>query len=316
MIEVENLSKSYGQVTAVKNVSFDVQKGEIVGLLGLNGAGKTTTMNIITGYISSTEGRVRVCGYDILDDPKEVKKRVGYLPEHPPIYNDMTVNEYLNFICDLKKVDKKKRKNQIDDIMELVKITDVRKRLINNLSKGYKQRVGLSQALVGNPEVLILDEPTVGLDPKQILDIRNVIRMLGKDHTIMLSSHILHEVNQVCNRVAIINNGEIVAVDTLENLSGNHEKTTRFEVSIAGHEKDVKEKIKSIEGVISVDTTSQGVEGISTFTIEAEKENDIRKPLFFKMAETKNPIMELKQIKMDLEKIFIQLATQNQKNVH
>ena len=205
MIEIKNVTKRFGQHLAVDNLNFTVNEGEILGFLGPNGAGKSTTMNIITGYISATEGTVTVDGYDILDNPEEVKKRIGYMPEFPPLYLDMTVREYLNFVFEIKKVDLKNRKQEMDRILELVRITDVRDRLIKNLSKGYKQRVGLAQALVGNPPVLILDEPTVGLDPKQIIEIRNLIKQLGRKHTIILSSHILPEVSAVCQRVVIIN---------------------------------------------------------------------------------------------------------------
>jgi ABC-2 type transport system ATP-binding protein len=216
MIEIQNLTKHYGEIKAVEDVNFTVEKGEILGFLGPNGAGKTTTMNIITGYIPSTSGTVKVSGYDIMDQPREVKRRIGYMPEHPPLYMDMTVKDYLDFSASLKEVDKKTWKSQKNDIMELVKITHVQHRLIRNLSKGYRQRVGLAQALVGAPEVLILDEPTVGLDPKQIIEIRKLIKALGKTHTIILSSHILPEVSAVCERVVIINKGKIVAVDTPE----------------------------------------------------------------------------------------------------
>ena len=227
MIEVNNLTKQYGQHKAVDNISFKVEKGEILGFLGPNGAGKSTTMNIITGYISATEGTVKVDGFDILEQPGEVKKRIGYLPELPPLYMDMTVEEYLTFVCNIKKVSVHKQKEMLGKVMNAVKITDMRKRLIKNLSKGYKQRVGLAQAMIGEPQVLILDEPTVGLDPKQIIEIRNVIKSLGKDHTIILSSHILSEVSAVCDRVLIINKGKIVAIDTPENLAKGFHKLIR-----------------------------------------------------------------------------------------
>ena len=218
MIEVKNLTKRYGEKLAVDNASFTVNAGEIVGFLGRNGAGKTTAMNMITGYISSTSGTAMVDGYDILKEPAEVKKRIGYLPEQPPLYMDMTVNEYLAFAADIKKVSRKNRKEHLDRIKELVRITDVGSRIIGNLSKGYRQRVGLAEALVGNPPVLILDEPTVGLDPTQIIEIRHLIKGLGKEHTIILSSHILPEVADVCERVIIIDHGRIVAQDSLVNL--------------------------------------------------------------------------------------------------
>ncbi len=219
MIEIQNVSKRYGNKYAVKNATFTIQKGEILGFLGRNGAGKSTTMNIVTGYISASEGKVLVDGHDILEEPREVKRRIGYLPEIPPLYMDMTVEEYLRFVCAIKDVSMKNVRGHLNDICELVSIQDMRKRLIKNLSKGYKQRVGMAQALVGNPEVVIMDEPTVGLDPKQIIEIRKLIKQLGEDHTVVLSSHILHEVADVCERVVIINKGEIVAQDTLEHLT-------------------------------------------------------------------------------------------------
>ena len=215
MIEINNLVKRYGDIKAVNGISFTVNDGEVLGFLGPNGAGKSTTMNIITGYLSSTSGTVKVNGHDILEEPEEAKKCIGYLPEMPPLYFDMTVLEYLNFICDLKKVPKKERKEQLASILSMVKIVDMADRLIGNLSKGYKQRVGIAQALVGNPDILILDEPTVGLDPNQILEIRKLIRKLAQKHTVILSSHILSEVQAVCDRVVIINKGKVAAIDTI-----------------------------------------------------------------------------------------------------
>ena len=234
MIEIQNLTKKFGQITAVDDLNFTVNKGEILGFLGPNGAGKSTTMNIITGYLPSTEGTVKVDGFDIMESPTEVKKRIGYLPEHPPIYMDMTVKEYLDFVSDLKLVERRQKKAQMNNVMELVNITDVRDRLIKNLSKGYKQRVGLAQALIGSPDVLVLDEPTAGLDPKQIIEVRKLIKTLGKKHTIILSSHILPEVSAVCERVVIINKGKIVAVDTPDNLSKGLGIASRLSVTIDG----------------------------------------------------------------------------------
>lgn len=310
MIEIQNLSKHYGQIKAVDDVSFTVEKGEILGFLGPNGAGKTTTMNIITGYLPATEGSVRVCGFDVMQHPMEVKKRIGYLPEHPPIYTDMTVLDYLYFVSDLKKVDKKKKRGQIRDIMDLVKITDVRNRLINNLSKGYRQRVGLAQALIGNPEVLILDEPTIGLDPRQIIEIRRLIKALGKEHTIILSSHILPEVSAVCERVVIINKGKIAAVDTPENLSKSFSNASRLSVSISGPRTSVLPKIKGIYGVKFVEENRQREKDVIEYVIESNPDVDIRRPLFFAMAELGYPILELKSMDMTLEDIFIQLVTE------
>jgi len=310
MIEIQNLTKLYGQIVGVKNISFTVEKGEVLGFLGPNGSGKTTTMNIITGYMPSTEGTVKVCGYDIMEEPGEVKKRIGYLPEQPPLYMDMTVSDYLNFVADLKKVDKKIKKSQLDDIMELVKITHVRKRLIRNLSKGYKQRVGLAQALVGTPEVLVLDEPTVGLDPKQIIEIRNLIKALGKEHTIILSSHILTEVSAVCERVVIIHKGEIAAIDTPENLSKNFRNMSKMSITIAVPRNSVLNLIKQIYGVRYVEAQTEKDKEVITYIIETDKDLDVRKPIFFAMAKAGYPILELKSVGMSLEDIFLQVVTE------
>lgn len=276
MIEIKNVTKRFGQHLAVDNLNFTVNEGEILGFLGPNGAGKSTTMNIITGYISATEGTVTVDGYDILDNPEEVKKRIGYMPEFPPLYLDMTVREYLNFVFEIKKVDLKNRKQEMDRILELVRITDVRDRLIKNLSKGYKQRVGLAQALVGNPPVLILDEPTVGLDPKQIIEIRNLIKQLGRKHTIILSSHILPEVSAVCQRVVIINKGRIVASDTPENLSKRLGESSKLTLRIAAPERQAVKVLRDVAGIKYVE--AQGVREPDTIDvwIEAEKDIDVR----------------------------------------
>ncbi len=315
MIEIQNLTKYYGNIVGVKNLDFTVEKGEILGFLGPNGAGKTTTMNIITGYLPSTEGTVKVCGYDILEEPAEVKKRIGYLPEHPPLYFDMTVIDYLNFVSELKKVNKKSRKGELNDIMELVGITEVRNRLIKNLSKGYKQRVGLAQALIGKPEVLILDEPTVGLDPKQIIEIRKLIRALGKEHTIILSSHILTEVSAVCERVVIIHKGEIAAIDTPENLSKNLGNVSKMSVTISGPKSSVTGYIKDIYGVKYVEPSIEKEKDVVTYIVESDKDVDVRRPLFFAMAKAGYPIIELKSMGMTLEEIFLQVVTEDEKEV-
>lgn len=309
MIEIQNLTKKYGQIAAVNNISFTVNKGEILGFLGPNGAGKSTTMNIITGYLPSTEGTVKVCGYDIMDNPREVKRSIGYLPEQPPLYMDMTVTDYLDFVSDLKSVEKMKKRSQIADIMELVKITHVKDRLIKNLSKGYKQRVGLAQSLVGSPEVLVLDEPTVGLDPKQIIEIRNLIKALGKEHTIILSSHILPEVSAVCERVVIINKGKIAAIDTPENLSKGFGTISSFSVRVAGPKGSVQNLIGGIYGVKHVEIHMQREEGTTDFLVETIKDVDIRKPMFFELAKAGYPILELKSMDMSLEDIFLQVTT-------
>jgi ABC-2 type transport system ATP-binding protein len=315
MIEIQNLTKTYGHVKAVNNISFTVQKGEILGFLGPNGAGKSTTMNIITGFIPSTEGYVKVDGYDIMDNPKEVKKRIGYLPEQPPLYMDMTIKDYLSFVSDLKVVDKKKKWGQINDIMELVKLGDVKDRLIKNLSKGYKQRVGLAQALIGSPDVLILDEPTVGLDPKQIIEIRKLIKALGKEHTIILSSHILPEVSAVCERVVIINKGEIAAVDTPENLSKGFGSASKLSITVAGPKSSVLEHIKGIYGVKYIEPTAEKEDDVVNYIVESDKDNDIRRPIFFAMAQAGYPIIELKSLNLSLEDIFLQVVTSEEKEV-
>ncbi len=309
MIEIQNLTKSYGQIKAVDDISFTVEKGEVLGFLGPNGAGKSTTMNIITGFIPSTEGTVKVCGYDIMESPEEVKKRIGYLPELPPLYMDMTINEYLNFVADLKLVNKKQKKGQISDVMELVKLGDVRGRLIKNLSKGYKQRVGLAQSLLGAPEVLILDEPTVGLDPMQIIEIRKLIKALGKQHTIILSSHILPEVSAVCERVVIINKGKIAAIDTPENLSKGMGTVSKLSATIVGPKSSIVSGIEEISGIKYVEPHIEKDTDAIEYIIESDKEIDIRQPLFFAMAKAGYPIIELKSLDLSLEEIFLQLTT-------
>ncbi|MEN8904709.1 MAG: ATP-binding cassette domain-containing protein [Clostridiales bacterium] len=311
MIEVQKLSKSYGRIKAVDDITFTVEKGEIIGFLGPNGAGKSTTMNMITGCLSSNGGSIKVCDNDVFDAPKEAKKHIGYLPEQPPLYTDLTVKEFLNFVSDLKKVDKKEKLEQMDEIMNLVKIKDVENRLINNLSKGYKQRVGIAQALIGGPEVLILDEPTVGLDPKQMVEIRKLIKALGKEHTIILSSHILPEVSAVCDRVIIINEGKIVAIDTPENLSRGTENLLNISIKIAGPEKAVQTLLEDVEGVAKVEFVNSNKKKVeSDFIIESEKDIDIRKPIFRALAAKDYPILELKSLNLTLEDIFLKLTTQ------
>lgn len=307
MIEIKNLSKSYGAKKAVDNISFTINKGEIIGFLGPNGAGKSTTMSILTGYLSYNQGSVKVDGKEVLDDPIEVKKKIGYLPELPPLYLDMTVNEYLNFVYDLKKV-KDNREKHIKEILDMVGILDVRFRLIRNLSKGYKQRVGLAQALVGNPEILVLDEPTVGLDPKQIIEIRNVIKKLGKTRTVILSSHILPEVSAVCERVIIINKGKIIAVDTPENLSA--EKTSRQQliIRVSGEKDKIHSVIEETQGVASVKEVGIKEPGSYDFIIEAMADVDVRKPLFNNLSKKSMAILMLQPNTLTLEDIFINLT--------
>ena len=307
MIEVKNLSKRYGNHLAVKDASFTISKGEIVGFLGPNGAGKSTIMNILTGYISLTSGSAEIGGFDIVDHPEQAKRHIGYLPEHPPLYMDMTVREYLNFIYDLKRV-KFPKKPHIDEICKLVSIENVEKRLIKNLSKGYRQRVGVAQALVGNPDVLILDEPTVGLDPKQISQFRKLIEALGKHHTVIVSSHILSEIQAVCKRILIINNGEIVADDTADNLAKNLSSDHTLTVRIQGPQAEIEKTLLGIRGVLSVKCLGVIEKGSLDFEIEPEENADIRKDIFNRMSDRKWPILEFTTEEMSLEHIFLRLT--------
>ena len=308
MIEIRNVSKRYGDIYAVKDATFTIKKGEILGFLGRNGAGKTTTMNIVTGYISATSGRVLLDGHDILEEPRLVKRQIGYLPELPPLYLDMTVSEYLRFVCSIKEVKAAQAKSHIDEICELVKIADHKKRLIKNLSKGYRQRVGLAQALVGNPEMLILDEPTVGLDPMQIVEILGLIKDLGAEHTIVLSSHILHEVESVCERVVIINKGVIVAQDTLENLTKSISDSFRVRLRVLGAEREAKRILREIPGVESAESLGQKEPGSCDFMVEANRGADIRVPLFRALSKADMPILTMRPLDIELEDIFLQLT--------
>lgn len=307
MIEVKNLTKRYGQKLAVDNVSFMVNKGEILGFLGPNGAGKSTTMNILTGYLSATDGSAKIGEFDILENPIEAKKAIGYLPEQPPLYLDMTVKEYLNFIYDLKNV-KLPRDEHIAEICEVVKISHVYKRMIKNLSKGYKQRVGLAQALVGNPQVLILDEPTVGLDPKQIIEIRNLIKTLGEKHTVILSSHILPEIQAVCDRVIVISQGKLVADDTTANLSESMSEDKRYAAIIEGPQEEVLKTLTSITGMKEVVPLGKRQEGVYEYTIEAIENVDVRREVFKRLAERNWPLLGLRSSELTLEDIFLRLT--------
>ena len=307
MIQVSNLSKKYGSHVAVNDVSFTVNDGEILGFLGPNGAGKSTTMNIVTGYLSATSGSVSIDGYDILENPNEAKMRIGYLPELPPLYLDMTVKEYLYFIYDLKKV-KFPKAPHIDEICRLVKIDHVKGRLIKNLSKGYRQRVGIAQALVGNPDVLILDEPTVGLDPKQIIEIRTLITELGKNHTVILSSHILSEIQAVCERVIVINHGKIVADDTPSNLSKMLSDDHTLTVRVGGPRTEVLKLLSSISGVKNVTCIGMQEANSNDFIVEPEGTRDIRRDIFNRLADRKWPIMLMQSNELSLEQIFLRLT--------
>ena len=304
MIKIEHLTKNYGSNCAVDDISFEVQKGETVGFLGPNGAGKSTTMNILTGYLSASIGSVSVAGIDILSDPIAAKKMIGYLPEQPPVYLDMTVNEYLNFNYDLKGCTFD-REAHLAEICEVVKISDVRKRVIRNLSKGYRQRVGVAQALIGNPPVIIFDEPTVGLDPKQIIEIRSLIRSLGKDHTVMLSTHILQEVQAVCDRIIIINKGKIVADEKTENITRAVENNRRFNVKICGPQNQVLDTLKNMPGISYAEVLAQKDGDAYTYMVESEFGVDVRKKLFYTLSERGWAMIGLEALGMSLEDIFI-----------
>lgn len=307
MIEVKNLVKNYGKYEAVKGISFKVDTGEVVGFLGPNGAGKSTTMNIITGYISASSGEVSIDGFDILKNPKEAKKRIGYLPEIPPLYTDMTVTEYLEFVADLKGIKKNEIKPMLADIMDKIKITHVSSKVIKNLSKGYRQRVGLAQALVGYPEVLILDEPTVGLDPKQIIEIRDVIKDLSKTHTIILSSHILSEVSAVCNRVIIINKGRVIAVDTPERLSDNLGQNS-IKVKVKGDRDAVLSAFKEDTAFTSAEEEYTNEDGTVELVIKGAENTDPREAAFDNAVRNGFKLLMLKSDKMSLEEVFLQVT--------
>ena len=314
MIEVTGLSKRYGTFLAVKNVSFSIKKGEIVGFLGPNGAGKSTIMNILTGYLSLTQGKVTIDGFNVADDPEEAKKRIGYLPELPPLYTDMKVTEYLGFVYDLKKV-KFPKKPHIDEIMRLVKIDHVQNCLIGNLSKGYRQRVGFAQALIGNPDVLILDEPTVGLDPQQIIEIRNLITKLGKNHTIILSSHILSEIQAVCDRIIIINYGELIADDLQDNLSEKLSTEHSLVARVICDERDMLSALKSVKGVKDVVVLGQKESGAYDFEIIPEDGADVRAGVSSRIAERKKTLLSLATSRLTLEQVFLKLTQASSNDV-
>lgn len=302
MIEVKGLSKIYGKNIALNNVSFKINDGEIVGLLGPNGAGKTTTMNIITGYLSSTSGSVTVGGYDVLQNPEEVKKLIGYLPENPPLYMEMTVWDYLSFVYDLKKV-KDEKDTHINAILEKVKITDVKNRLIKNLSKGYKQRIGMAQALIGDPQLLIFDEPTVGLDPRQINEVRDVIRELGKTKTVIISSHILSEISSICEKIIVINKGKIVADNSLENILTMLGSQNRINLRIEGDGEKILGLLHSVPGIEEAVSQKSGC-----YTVAGSLTDDTRREIFNKMAENGCPILLMENKKLSLEEVFLKIT--------
>ena len=313
MIKLENVTKKYGKFEALKGISFEVKEGEIVGLLGPNGAGKSTTMNIITGFIDPTSGKITIDQYDMQKKPSKAKKLIGYMPEGVPLYNDLTVKEFVRYMAELKGVPKKEIKENVRKALEDARLTDVQNKLTKNLSRGYKQRVSLAGTLVSNPKVIILDEPTVGLDPKQVTEIREVIRKLGKDHTVILSSHILSEVSQVCNRVIIINKGEIVAIDTPENLEEKVANKNIIYVTVEDTENKVLEMKEKIQGIKDIKLEKTNEDGTKQYSIEAEKELDIRKTLFASFAKENITIFEMKKPDTSLEDAFMKLIEKGEK---
>lgn len=313
MIEVKNITKKYGNFTAVDNINFKIEEGEIIGLLGPNGAGKSTTMNMITGYIEPTEGEIIVNGYDISKKPKKAKAQIGYMPEGVPLYSDLTVKEFVTYMAELKKVDRKTRKEKVEKIIEQTGLKDVEKKLTRNLSRGYKQRVSMAGALVGEPKILILDEPTVGLDPKQITEIRTLIKELGKTHTVILSSHILSEVSQICNKVIIINKGKIVAIDTPENLEKKVESNNTTYVTVEDTEnkmETIKEKIPEIKDIKLI---KENEDGTKQYVLESEKDVDLRKIVFNEFAKENITIFEMKKADTTLEDAFMKLIEGGEK---
>lgn len=307
MIEVKNLTKRYGNHLAVDHLSFTVESGKIYGFLGPNGAGKSTTMNIMTGYLGATEGQVLIDGHDILKEPEEAKKNIGYLPEIPPLYMEMTVREYLEFSAELKGIKKKDREPQIEEVIRLAKLRDVENRLIQNLSKGYKQRVGLAQAVLGFPEIIVLDEPTVGLDPKQIIEIRELIRQLSKKHTVILSSHILAEVREVCDYILIISKGKLVASDTPENLERNLGDSDLIEIETKASPDEVRRILETVDGIRSI-STKHLENGITWAKIQEKKNTDIREKVFQAFAQNHQPLLKLNPLQVSLEDVFMELT--------
>lgn len=308
MIEIQHLVKRYGDRMAVDDLSLQMEPGKIYGFLGANGAGKSTTMNMITGYLAATSGEVKINGVDVTLQPEEAKKHIGYLPELPPLYADMTVKEYMDFAAELKKIEKRKRAEMVGEAMEMTGISDVSARLIANLSKGYKQRVGLAQAVLGCPEIIILDEPTVGLDPKQIIEIRDLIKKLGKDHTVILSSHILTEISAVCDHVFIISKGKLIASDSTENLLERMAGSQQVELLLKAEVKAAEEALLAIAMVERCEVQGQGEEGTAALLVTAKKDCDIREELFSACVKADLPILEMKSVEKSLEDVFLELT--------
>lgn len=307
MIEVKNVTKKYGKAVAVDDISFEIKEGEIVGLLGPNGAGKSTTMNMLTGFIEQTEGEIIVDGYNMLKKPKKAKREIGYMPEGVPLYMDLTVKEFVTYMAEIKKVNKKERKEKVEKIIEQTGLKDVEKKLVKNLSRGYKQRVSMAGALVGEPKILILDEPTVGLDPKQITEIRNLIKDLGKTHTIILSSHILSEVSQICNKVIIINKGKIVAVDTPENLENKVSNNNMIYVTVEDKDNKIESVKEKVQGIEKIELIKNNEDETKEYVIETAKDTDIRKEIFAELAKDNITIFEMKKADSTLEDAFMKL---------
>ena len=313
MIEVKNITKKYGNVTAVDNINFKIEEGEIIGLLGPNGAGKSTTMNMITGYIEPTEGEILVNGYDISKKPKKAKAQIGYMPEGVPLYSDLTVKEFVTYMAELKKVNRKERKEKVEKIIEQTGLKDVENKLTRNLSRGYKQRVSMAGALVGEPKILILDEPTVGLDPKQITEIRELIKELGKTHTIILSSHILSEVSQICNKVIIINKGKIVAIDTPENLEKKVTENNSIYVTVEDIDNKMEKITEKIAEIKEIKLIKENEDGTKQYVLESDKDVDLRKIIFNEFAKENITIFEMKKADTTLEDAFMKLIEGGEK---
>lgn len=314
MIHVENLSKFYGAIPAIQEVSFSIQQGEITGFLGPNGAGKTTTMRILTGFMPATSGKASVAGFDVFTQSLEVRKRIGYLPEDVPLYRDMDVTSFLQFVAEVKGVAKTQKTAQVDAAIERCGIQGVRRRLIGHLSKGFRQRVGLAQALIGEPDVLILDEPTTGLDPAQIIEIRELITALAKEKTIILSTHILPEVSMICQKVIILNRGKIVAVDATENLTSRMQKSSRVLMEVDGPVEEVRKSLQEVPGVLGVEQLEQVNEQIFRYQIDSEKGQDVRRQLAAAIATHQWGLLELRAAEMSLEDVFVQLVTKEEYN--
>jgi len=312
LIEVNHLTKHYGTKVAIEDVSFEMQKGEILGFLGPNAAGKTTAMRILTCYMPATSGTAKIAGFDVHENSLEVRRRIGYMPENPPLYTEMTVSGYLDFVAKIKGIERGQVKKKVDEAMGKTAIGDVSKRLVKHLSKGYKQRVGIAQALIHNPDVLILDEPTIGLDPKQIIEVRQLIKSLGGDHTVILSTHILPEVSMTCQRVIIINEGKVVASDTPENLTRRLKGSESIRIDVAGPKADVESKIRQLKGVTKITSKESGRSNETSFTVEADLDTDIRRNLAACIVNAGWGLLEMRPIGMSLEEIFLHLTTKEE----